>query len=83
MRVIAELPHPDCKITLFNMNQKYIIKFEQGTLEQSYKLSELDLTGGGANEIFQLLDEEFITTVVERFKLMRTDFSAAFNRQQY
>jgi len=83
MRVIAELPHPDCKITLFNMNQKYIIKFEQGTLEQSYKLSELDLTGGGANEIFQLLDEEFIASVVERFKSMRTDFSAAYNRQQY
>ena len=83
MRVIAELPHPDCKITLFNINQKYIIKFEQGTLEQSYKLSELDLTGGGANEIFQLLDEEFIASVVERFKSMRTDFSAAFNRQQY
>ena len=83
MRVIAELPHPDCKITLFNMNQKYIIKFEQGTLEQSYKLSELDVTGGGANEIFQLLDEEFIASVVERFRSMRTDFSAAFNRQQY
>ena len=83
MRVIAELPHPDCKITQFNMNQKYIIKFEQGTLEQSYKLSELDLTGGGANEIFQLLDEEFIASVVERFKSMRTDFSAAYNRQQY
>jgi len=65
------------------MNQKYIIKFEQGTLEQSYKLSELDLTGGGADEIFQLLDEEFIASVVERFRSMRTDFSAAFNRQQY
>lgn len=83
MRVLAELPHPDCKITLFNMNQKYIVKFEQGTLEQSYKLSELDLTGGGANEIFQMLDEEFIATVVERFKGMRADFSAAYQRQQY
>lgn len=83
MRIIAELPHPDCKITLFNMNQKYIVKFEQGTLEQSYKLSELDLTGGGANEIFQLLDEEFISTVTARFKQMRTDFSAAYKRQQY
>jgi hypothetical protein len=82
MRVIAELPHPSCKITLFNMNQKYIIKFELGSFEQSYKLSELDLTGGGANEIFQMLDEEFIASVVERFKLMRADFSAAFNRQQ-
>jgi hypothetical protein len=82
MRIIAELPHPSCKITLFNMNQKYIIKFELGSFEQSYKLSELDLTGGGANEIFQLLDEEFIATVVERFKLMRDDFSSAYNRQQ-
>ncbi len=65
------------------MNQKYIIKFEQGTLEQSYKLSELDLTGGGANEVFQIIDEEFIVTVVERFKSMRTDFKIAYNKQQY
>jgi predicted nucleic-acid-binding Zn-ribbon protein len=83
MRIIAELPHPECKISLFNMNQKYIVKFEQGTLEQSYKLSELDLTGGGANEIFQILDEEFIATVIERFKAMRQDFSNAYKRQQF
>lgn len=82
MRILAELPHPHCKITLFNMNQKYIVKFEQGQLEQSFKLSELDLTGGGANEIFQMLDEEFIATVVERFKTMRSDFTAAYKRQQ-
>ncbi|MDQ7947861.1 MAG: hypothetical protein REI78_03405 [Pedobacter sp.] len=82
MRIIAELPHPACKITLFNMNQKYIVKFEQGPLEQSYKISELDLTGGGANEIFQLIDDEFMATVIERFALMRQDFNAAFKRQQ-
>lgn len=82
MRIIAELPHPACKITLFNMNQKYIVKFEQGQLEQSYKLSELDLMGGGANEIFQMLDEEFIATVVARFASMRTDFSATYQRHQ-
>jgi hypothetical protein len=83
MRIIAELPHPDCKISIFNMNQKYIVKFEQGTLEQSYKLSELDLSGGGVNEIFQIIDEAFISTVVERFKVMRSDFAQAYNRQQY
>ncbi len=83
MRIIAELPHPDCKITLFNMNQKYIVKFEQGTLEQSYKLAELDLTGGGANEIFEILDDIFIATVIARFKTMRTDFSTAYKRQNY
>jgi hypothetical protein len=83
MRIIAELPHPECKISLFHMNQKYIVKFEQGTLEQSYKLSELDLSGGGANEVFQILDEEFIATVIDRFKTMRVDFSQAYKRQQY
>jgi len=65
------------------MNQKYIIKFEQGTLEQSYKLSELDLSGGGVNEIFQIIDDAFISSVIGRFKLMRTDFAQAYNRQQY
>lgn len=82
MRIVAELPHPDFKITLFSMNQKYIVKFEQGQLEQSYKLAELDLMGGGANEVFQMLDDTFLATVTERFKAMRSDFSAAYQRQQ-
>lgn len=81
MRTIAELPHPECKITLFQMGQKYIIKFEQGQLEQSYKIAESDLTGGGVNEVFQILDEAFIATVVERFKSMRSDFREAYQRQ--
>lgn len=83
MRVIAELPHPACKITIFSMNQKYIVKFEQASFEQSYKLAELDLSGGGVNDVFEILDEAFIETVIERFKLMRSDFSAAYSRHQY
>lgn len=83
MRVIAELPHPECKITIFSMNQKYIVKFEQGTFEQSYKLAELDLSGGGVNDVFEILDGEFIGTVIERFKIMRTDFTAAYKRHQF
>jgi len=83
MRVIAELPHPECKITIFSMNQKYIVKFEQGTFEQSYKLAELDLSGGGVNDVFEILDEEFIGAVIERFKIMRTDFTAAYKRHQF
>jgi len=83
MRVIAELPHPECKITIFSMNQKYIVKFEQGAFEQSYKLAEMDLSGGGVNDVFEILDEEFITTVIDRFKLMRGDFTSAYNRHQF
>ncbi|MET0572362.1 MAG: hypothetical protein ABWZ79_13135 [Pedobacter agri] len=83
MRVIAELPHPECKISIFSMNQKYIVKFEQGTFEQSYKLAELDLSGGGVNDVFEILDETFIASVIERFKQMRSAFTAAYKRHQF
>ena len=79
MRVIAELPHPDCKITIFLMNQKYIIKLEKGIFEQNYKISELDIPEG-VNGVFQLLDSEFIKSATERFNQMRSDFNQAYKR---
>lgn len=79
MRVIAELPHPDCKITIFSMNQKFIIKLEKGIFEQSYKIAELDFTDG-VNGVFKLLDTEFIKTATERFNQMRADFNQAYQR---
>ncbi len=79
MRVIAELPHPDCKITIFSMNQKYIIKLEKGIFEQNYKISELDIPEG-VNGVFQLLDSEFIKSATERFNQMRSDFNQAYKR---
>jgi hypothetical protein len=81
MRVVAELPRPDCKITIFSMNMKFLIKFEKGTLEQTYKLSEIDMTEG-LNSVFQILDEDFIATVIKRFDEMRTDFKAAYKRHE-
>lgn len=81
MRIIAELPHPDCKISIFSMNQKFIIKFEQGALEQSYKLAETDVIGG-VNGVFELLDETFISQVVEQFKSMRKTFMEAYDRYE-
>ncbi|MDF3078443.1 MAG: hypothetical protein K0S09_2332 [Sphingobacteriaceae bacterium] len=82
MRVIAELPRPDCKITIFSMNQKFLVKFEKGTMEQTYKLSEMDMTDG-VNSVFEILDEEFISSVVKRFDDMRTDFHAAYKRHEF
>jgi len=81
MRAIAELPHKDCKISLFSMNQKFIIKFEQGALEQTYKISELDIIDG-VNGVFQLLDDDFMKTVTDRFTAMRHDFKNAFDRYE-
>ncbi|MEO8796216.1 MAG: hypothetical protein ABI390_12165 [Daejeonella sp.] len=81
MRVVAELPHPDCKITIFSMNQKFVIKLEKGTYEQTYKLSEMDILDG-VNGVFKILDDEFMKTAAERFEQMRNDFNNAFNRYE-
>ncbi|MEO6149852.1 MAG: hypothetical protein ABIN95_09610 [Mucilaginibacter sp.] len=82
MRIIAELPHPDFKISILNMNQKFIIKIEQGALEQSYKIPEMDLTDG-VNSVFELLDEAFLKTVATRFTDMRNDFKESYFRYNY
>ena len=81
MRIVAELPRPDCNITIFSMNMKYIIKFEKGGFEQSYKISEMDMIGG-LDDVFKLLDEEFIGLVVKRFDGMRNDFHEAYVRSE-
>ncbi|MBB6108075.1 hypothetical protein [Mucilaginibacter lappiensis] len=82
MRIIAELPHPDFKISILNMNQKFIVKIEQGALEQSYKIPEMDLTDG-VNSVFELLDEAFLKKVGTRFTEMRTDFKESYYRYNY
>lgn len=81
MRTVAELPHPKFKITIFSMNQKFIIKFEQGNLEQSYKISEMDIIGG-VNGVFELLDDQFYEEVAEKFDQMRTSFHSAYERYE-
>ena len=82
MRVLAELPHPKFKITIFSMNSKFIIKFEQGTLEQTYKLSEVDVSGG-VNGVFEIIDDQFTESVSNIFASMRTDFNEAYRRHEY
>jgi hypothetical protein len=82
MRIIAELPHPEFKISILNMNHKFIVKIEQGALEQTYKIAEADLLDG-VNSVFELLDEEFLKTVSGRFHEMRKDFRESYNRYNY
>jgi len=82
MRVIAELPHPDFKISILNMNNKYIVKIEQGNLEQTYKVADADLMDG-VNSVFELMDEAFLKSVASRFTEMRKDFKDSYNRYNY
>ncbi|AFD06504.1 hypothetical protein Solca_1419 [Solitalea canadensis DSM 3403] len=74
MRVIEEISFPGFKLSILAMNQKFILKFEKGNLEQTYKVAEMDLIFG-LEDVKKMLNETFLTTVMERFKQMNNDFA--------
>lgn len=71
MRVIGEVSHPACKITIFNWNGKYLVKFEQGLIEQTYKVSEMDVSD--EKDVLLLTKSPFIDKVLLRFEEMQKD----------
>jgi hypothetical protein len=78
MRVVAEIPNPDMKITLFSWNGKYLIKLEKGPLEQTYKVDEMDVMGEA--DVRQMLDEVFLNRALARFRDMHQDLQQAQQR---
>lgn len=80
MRVVAEIPHPAVKITVFSWNGKYLLKLERGPYEQTYKISEMDVAGD--EEMKKLLDESFITEALTLFDQMHQNFMSALQRTE-
>jgi hypothetical protein len=75
MRVVREISHPDCKITIYHWNNRYLVKIEQGTLEQTFKVPEFDLTS--EEDLLDALDAEFLHQTLERFRQMGQSFHEA------
>jgi hypothetical protein len=79
MRIVAEYPSVDFKITVFSWNGKYLLKIEKGMFEQTYKISEMDVTGD--DEVKKIVeDATFVEEVKERFKNMNLSLNGALNR---
>jgi hypothetical protein len=68
MRVIATIPHPSIRISIFSMNDKYIVKLEAGPMEQTFKFTEEEVKG--LEDIRKILDDEFMNKALERFNDM-------------
>ncbi|MGM9511300.1 hypothetical protein ACS5NO_26415 [Larkinella sp. GY13] len=81
MRYIKEISHPAFRIGLYFWNNKYLIKIEAGLYEQTYKISEMDVSSD--EEVIQLLDEPFMQRVNERFGQMHADFMETIQRHEY
>ncbi|MCF8424277.1 MAG: hypothetical protein K9H41_08040 [Bacteroidia bacterium] len=68
MRIIDSIPHPSISISIFQMNDKYIVKFEAGPMEQAFKFYTEDVKS--VDGLKKLINDSFIETVRVRFNEM-------------
>jgi len=68
MRIIDSIPHPSMSISIFQMNDKFIVKFEAGPMEQAFKFYTEDVKS--VEGLKKLINEAFIETVRVRFNEM-------------
>jgi len=81
MRQVADIPHPEAKITVFSWNGKYLVKLERGPFEQTYKVAELDLPPGPPEQVVRrLVDTAFVAEAVAQFAQMAASWNDAFER---
>lgn len=72
MRVVRELTREEVRVSIFSWNNKYILKYELGPMEQTFKLSEMDVLEEGELEAF--LQGEFFDRIKTRFDEMGKSF---------
>lgn len=70
MRIIETIPHPQLRISIFSMNDKYLVKIEAGPYEQVYKVDQMEIEG--LNALKALINDEFLERVATVFRSMHT-----------
>lgn len=79
MRLVKEIPHPRYKIQIHQYNGKYIVKIELGQFEQSYKISETDVSG--SQEVENMITNDLLHNAITRFVEMRQDWQNGFKKK--
>ena len=74
MRVVKEFNQEDIRISVFSWNNKYILKFELGPMEQTFKIPEMDVLD--ETDLKSFWEGEFFEKVKLRFKEMGQSFRA-------
>ena len=68
MRIIDTIPHPSITISIFQKNDKFIVKFEAGPMEQAFKFDSADVKS--LEGVKAIINPDFIETVRKRFNEM-------------
>ncbi|PRY87099.1 hypothetical protein [Mongoliibacter ruber] len=68
MRVVREFTKEAIRVSIFSWNNKYLIKYELGPMEQTFKVSEMDILEESDLDGFS--EGEFFEEIKLRFKEM-------------
>lgn len=79
MRIIGNIEHSALKITVFKMDNRLSVKFENGLYEQTYKFRMADHLES-FTDVEKLVDGTFIQAVNEELKRMHQIRNAALGR---
>lgn len=72
MRVVQEFVKDEVRISVFSWNNKYLVKFELGPMEQTFKIPEMDVLDESDLAIFY--NGDFFESVKRRFEEMGKTF---------
>jgi hypothetical protein len=78
MKVIGTIIRPECTITLFHWNNKYLLKLEAGPFEQTYKVDEYELAT--EDDLRKIINEDFMSEAMERFADMGKSLHLALEK---
>ena len=79
MRIVGYIEHPVIKITVMQMNNRFVLKLEANMLEQTYKFNEDDNLRTMA-DIKKMVDETFLNECLKRFSDMNKSRGETYQR---
>ena len=71
MRIVSNLFKDDIKISIFDYDLKYVIKFEFNRLEQTYKVDKFEYRN--LSELEKKINNHFLKNIKKRFHKMSID----------
>lgn len=80
MRILDTIPHPVARISILHMNEKFILKIENGPYEQVFKFTHE--MAPDIETVKKIADAQFIEQQIAAFDQMHQSFFAAFMRNR-
>jgi hypothetical protein len=79
MRILGTIPHPRCRIQIFQYGNRFSLKIEAGLYEQIFKFRESQLIQS-IDDVIRLADTDFINSMVAHFDTMHHFSGEAWSR---